>query len=122
MHHVVYTPTASAATAATVANPTPPRFGRTGRIPVAAEEDLKDYDPAKPIHQGWDSYRYAPKEVDAGAGVETSLERAMRLRREFLDALKECGATAAQEFSLFDGGNIPAAKVQSKLLYKTVVV
>lgn len=65
------------------------------------------------MHKGWGSYRYAPKKVDAGAAAETSLARAMRLRREFLDALKECGATAAQEFSLFDGGDIPAAKVQS---------
>lgn len=35
----------------------------------------------------------------------------MRLRQEFLDALKECGATAAQEFSLFEG-DTSAAKVR----------
>lgn len=71
------------------------------------EESLKDYDPAKPIHPGWDTYRYAPKEICAGVSAESSLERAMRLRREFLDALKECGATAAQDLSLFElGGDV----------------
>lgn len=62
------------------------------------------------MHRGWDSYRYAPKSVAAGAAAETSLERAMRLRREFLDALKECGATAAQEVSLLEGGDTSQRK------------
>jgi len=78
---------------------------------VAAEEDLKDFDPAAPIHRGWDTYRYAQKEADAGPAAETSLERAMRLRQEFLDALKECGATAAQGYSLSERGSTPAPQV-----------
>lgn len=78
---------------------------------MAAEEDLKDFDPAAPIHRGWDTYRYAQKEADVGPATETSLERAMRLRQEFLDALKECGATAAQGFSLSEGGSTPASQV-----------
>ncbi|CAM9919092.1 unnamed protein product, partial [Scytosiphon promiscuus] len=74
-----------------------------GRIPVAPEETLEDYDPARPMHRGRDSYRYAPQEPAAGVPAETSLERAMRLRREFLDALRECGATAARGLSSFEG-------------------
>lgn len=76
-------------------------------MPVAAKGVFNAYDPVAPIHRGWDSCHYAPKAADAGAEAETSLERAMRLRREFLDALKECGVTAVQESSLFDGGDTP---------------
>lgn len=83
----------------------PVRFILAGRVPVAAEEDLKDYDPSAPIYRGWDSYRYAPKETDAEAGAETALERAMRLRQEFLDALKECGESAAQGIPSLEGGD-----------------
>ena len=86
--------------------PVPP-----GRIPVAAEKGLKDFDPAAPLHRGWDTYRYAQKEVDAGVAAETSLERAMRLRQEFLDALKECGAAAAQGCSFSERGDRPASQV-----------
>lgn len=67
---------------------------------------MKAYNPAAPIHRGWDSYRSSTEEVRDGANAETSLERAMRLRREFLDALEECGATAAQGCSLFEGQDI----------------
>lgn len=77
---------------------------------MAAGEGFNAYDPVAPIHRSRDSRRYAPGEVDAGAGAETSIERAMRLRREFLDALKECGVTAAQGRSLFEGGDIPVNK------------
>lgn len=82
---------------------------------MAAEESLEDYDPAIPLHRGRDCYRYAPEELGDGVAVETSLERAMRLRREFLDALKECGGTAAREPSLFTGEDLERVRARWRL-------
>lgn len=66
-----------------------------------ATDELREYDPATPIHQGWKTYTYSLREVDTDGG-ESSLERAMRLRQELLDLLEECCEASTPTSSLFE--------------------